>query len=209
VPATPLRVATAASRSAWSPEGRRVARRWVGDPQGPAIVRIPRPPQGRAVVRIPRPPHGPPPLGPSVKNGRVTGLRLRCRTQLADGYVFSADGEEPRGLDSAWLQRREISRWADRHGWRLARVVEEPVVAGSCPRRVALREALERVESRESDGIVVARLNRVGGSLDDALDAIERIQAAGGTFVSVCDGIDLGTPAGRLILRLLLSVAAW
>jgi hypothetical protein len=197
MPATPLRVASAAARSAWSPGGRRVARRWVGDPQGPAVV------------RIPQPPHGPPPRALSVNHGRVTGLRLRCRTQLADGYVFSPDGDEPRGPDSAWLQRCQISRWADHHGWRLARVVEEPVVAGSRQRRVALREALERVESRESDGIVVARLNRVGGSLDDALEVVERVQAAGGTFVSVCDGVDLGSPAGRPVLRLLLSVAAW
>ena len=169
-----------------------MARRWVSDPQAPVVVRILRPPHG-----------------PSVKNGRVRGLRLRCGTQLADGYVFSAEGEQPWGPNSAWIQRCQISRWADRHGWRLARVVEEPVVAGFRPRRVALREALERVESHESDGIVVARLNRVGRSLDEALDAIERIQAAGGTFVSVCDGVDLGTPAGRVILRLLLSVAAW
>ena len=169
-----------------------MARRWVGDPQEPVVVRILRPPHG-----------------PSVKNGRATGPRLRCRTRLADGYVFSADREVPWGPNSAWIQRCQISRWADRHGWRLARIVEEPVVAGSRPRRVVLREALERVESRESDGIVVARLNRFGGSLDEALDAIERIQAAGGTFVSVCDGVDLGTPAGRPILRLLLSVAAW
>ena len=169
-----------------------MARRWVGDPQEPVVVRILRPPHG-----------------PSVKNGRAMGLRVRCRTQLADGYVFSSEREEPWGPNSTWIQRCQISRWADRHGWRLARIVEEPVVAGSRRRRVGLREALERVESRESDGIVVARLNRFGGSLDEALDAIERIQAAGGTFVSVCDGVDLGTPAGRLILRLLLSVAAW
>jgi DNA invertase Pin-like site-specific DNA recombinase len=43
----------------------------------------------------------------------------------------------------------------------------------------------------------------------EAVDTIERIQAAGGTFVSVCDGIDLGTPSGRLILPLLVSVARW
>ena len=72
-----------------------------------------------------------------------------------------------------------------------------------------MREALHRVESGESDGIVAARLTQIGPSLGEALRSVERIQAAGGTFVSVGDGIDLSTPTGRLILRLLLSVAEW
>ena len=72
-----------------------------------------------------------------------------------------------------------------------------------------MREALERVESGESDGIVAVRLTQFGASLREALRSIERIEAAGGTFVSVGDGIDLSTPTGRLILRLLLSVAEW
>ena len=37
-------------------------------------------------------------------------------------------------------------------------------------RRAKLRQALERVESRESDGIVVARLKNIGGSLVEAVD---------------------------------------
>ena len=81
---------------------------------------------------------------------------------------------------------------------------------GGVPASAArLREALERVESGESDGIVAVRLTQFGASLREALRSIERIEAAGGTFVSVGDGIDLSTPTGRLILRLLLSVAEW
>ena len=130
----------------------------------------------------------------------------RRRTVLADGYISSAAIDGPSGL---WVQRHHITRWADAHGWRLARVVEELMVSDLPARRAALRAALERVESGESDGVVVARLKNIGSSLVEAVDTIERIQAAGGTFVSVCDGIDLGTPSGRLILPLLVSVARW
>jgi DNA invertase Pin-like site-specific DNA recombinase len=70
----------------------------------------------------------------------------------------------------------------------------------------SLTTALERVESRETDGLIVARFSHLGATLDDALAAIERIHAAGGRFASVADGIDLDTPNGRLLLRLLLSV---
>jgi DNA invertase Pin-like site-specific DNA recombinase len=72
-----------------------------------------------------------------------------------------------------------------------------------------LAEALQRVESHETDGLVVTRLTHLGRSLEDALAAIERIQAAGGRFVSVCDAIDLSTPTGRLTLPLLLSILDW
>lgn len=91
----------------------------------------------------------------------------------------------------------------------MAHMFEERAQSGSPDARPALDQALARVESRESDGVIVARLQDLGSSLGDALRAIERIQAAGGTFVSVCDGIDLGTATGRLIMRLLLSVADW
>lgn len=69
-----------------------------------------------------------------------------------------------------------------------------------------LREAVERVESRESDGLVVARLRNLGSSLEEAVAVLERIRAAGGAFVSVCDGIDLSGSHGCLVMRLLLSV---
>jgi DNA invertase Pin-like site-specific DNA recombinase len=72
-----------------------------------------------------------------------------------------------------------------------------------------LRRAVERVESRESDGVVVARVTHLGRSLEETIAAVERIEAAGGRFVSVCDGVDLGTASGRLVLRVLLSVLEW
>jgi DNA invertase Pin-like site-specific DNA recombinase len=88
-------------------------------------------------------------------------------------------------------------------------VFEEPARRPYQRPRVALEEALARVESRECEAIVVTRLHRIGDSLDNALCAIDRIQAAGGTFVSVLDGIDLSTADGRHVLRILLSVARW
>jgi hypothetical protein len=72
--------------------------------------------------------------------------------------------------------------------------------------RTRLSAALERVESRQSDGLVVAGLKHLGLSLDEAVAALERISAAGGRFVSISDGIDLGTPTGRTVLRLLLAL---
>jgi DNA invertase Pin-like site-specific DNA recombinase len=122
---------------------------------------------------------------------------------VVDGYIAPECGLP----SAASVQRWQIAKWTAERGWRLGRVLQAPEHrVDRCP---ALSEALERVEAGESDGVVVVKLDHLGASLAQALAAIERIQAAGGAFASVRDGIDLSTQAGRTVLRMLLTVADW
>ncbi|HUA45760.1 MAG TPA: recombinase family protein [Solirubrobacteraceae bacterium] len=141
--------------------------------------------------------------------GQCTGRPSVPLTLVVDGYVGRAGERESTGEAPPSIQRWQIAHWAAARGWRLGRIFEEPVGDRSSDAAPALRQALDRVEARESDGIVITRLNQIGDSLPDVLDSIERIQAAGGVFVSACDGVDISTPTGRLILRLLLSIRGW
>ena len=169
-----------------------------------------RPRAGRAVViLIVVSPESvePVPAVPAVPR-RPPALARARRALVVDGYV-SLRGDSVVGAGSTAIQRWQIAAWAAAQGWRVGQIFEEPSTEGSPASAARLREALERVESGESDGIVAVRLTQFGASLREALRAIERIEAAGGTFVSLGDGIDLSTPTGRLILRLLLSVAEW
>ena len=109
----------------------------------------------------------------------------------------------------ASIERGHLTRWVARRGWRVGRIFEETCSPSLGDGDGRLDEALARVESHESDGLVVARLQHLGRSLGEAVAAIERISAAGGRFVSVCDGLDLGTPRGRLLLRLLFLALEW
>lgn len=88
-------------------------------------------------------------------------------------------------------------------GWRLARIVQHKTGSNR------LDEALQRIESGEIDGLVVARLADLGANLPEAVAAIDRIRAAGGTLLSVSDAIELGPSTGALIWRLLVSLAEW
>lgn len=127
---------------------------------------------------------------------------------MIDGYVRSSSPESWSATRPS-VERALIGWWAVRHGCRVGCMFQEPASATMDDPRSLLRRAVERVESRESDGVVAARVTHLGRSLEEALSAVERIEAAGGRFVSVCDGIDLGTASGRLVLRVLLSVLEW
>jgi DNA invertase Pin-like site-specific DNA recombinase len=128
-----------------------------------------------------------------------------------DGYVrvSQVGGRAGETFISPEVQREEIKRWATRHGAVIAHVFQEMDVSGARRDRPMLQAALERVERGESRGIVVAYLSRFGRSLIDGVTAIQRITDAGGTFVSVREGLDLSTDIGRLMLGVLLSVAEW
>ena len=88
---------------------------------------------------------------------RTIAQGSRRRVLVVDGYVRpSSDG--PWSPGSAATQRGQIARWAAGRGWRLGRVLEEEPSSGPAEDRPLLAGAVERVESRESDGTVTARL---------------------------------------------------
>jgi DNA invertase Pin-like site-specific DNA recombinase len=128
---------------------------------------------------------------------------------IVDGYVRVSQVRGRQGLRfiSPLDQREQIDRWAKAHDAQVAEVFEELDESGARHDRPLLLKALERVERGDTNGIVVARLDRFGRSLVDGLAAIERIRLAGGSFVSVQDGFDIRTPTGKLVLRIMLSMA--
>lgn len=130
-------------------------------------------------------------------------------TLRLDGYVRVSQirGRGGDSFISPAVQRERIEAWAAAYGHQLAIVHEELDVSGARADRPRLLEAIERVEAGETNGVVVAKLDRFARSLVDGLRLIERIREAGGTFVSVADGLDLTTDTGRLVLRIMLSLA--
>jgi DNA invertase Pin-like site-specific DNA recombinase len=130
---------------------------------------------------------------------------------IVDGYVrvSQVKGRKGESFISPAVQREQIVQWAKLKGAVVATVFEELDQSGARSDRPMLVEALARVEDGLTDGIVVAKLDRFGRSLLDSLTAIERIRAAGGTFVAVQDGLDVTTDTGKLVLRIMLSMAEW
>jgi site-specific DNA recombinase len=130
---------------------------------------------------------------------------------VLDGYVRVSQvrGREGESFISPSDQRENIERCIAMRRARVGQIFEEFDQSGARDDRPKLAKAIARVEAGQSDGLVVSELDRFGRSLVHGLAAIERIHAAGGTFVSVNNGFDLSTDNGRLVLHLMLSLAEW
>jgi DNA invertase Pin-like site-specific DNA recombinase len=139
-----------------------------------------------------------------LRPGAIQGVIL-------DGYVRVSQvrGRKGESFISPGVQREGIERWAAAKGAQIGKVFEELDASGARADRPMLEEAISRVESGQSDGVIVNMLDRFGRSHLHGLLAIQRIRDAGGTFISVQDGFDLGTPTGRHMLRTMLSNAEW
>src|SRR5690606_8156804 len=60
---------------------------------------------------------------------------------------------------------------------------------------------------REGDTVVVVAIDRLGRNTIDVLSTVESLQAKKVSVVSMREGFDLATPAGKLMLTMLAAVA--
>jgi len=110
------------------------------------------------------------------------------------GYARVSKGDE----QSNAAQRRAL----DAAGCR--RVFEE-IASGGRWDRPKLLEMIGQL--RDSDVVVVWKLDRLSRSLKDLLHIMERIEAAGAGFLSLTEAIDTTTAAGRMMMQMVGSFA--
>ena len=80
-------------------------------------------------------------------------------------------------------------------------------MSGSTDHRPALDKLLRDAKRRRFDVLVCWRLDRLGRNLKHLLLFLEELQALGVDFVSLAEGIDATTPAGRLQMHILGAIA--
>ena len=134
---------------------------------------------------------------------RDGGLRL-------DGYVRVSQvrGRAGDSFISPSVQRERIAAWLLAHGHECGELFEELDASGKGGhRRPLLEETIARIERGESDGIIVWKADRFGRDLIDGLIQIRRIRDMNAVFVSVYDNLDTSTATGRMVLRIMLSIA--
>ena len=104
-------------------------------------------------------------------------------------------------------QLLELRRYVSARGWEVFREYVDKGVSGAKERRPALDEMVRDAKRRRFDVLCVWRLDRLGRNLRHLILLLEDLQATGVAFVSLSEGIDATTPAGRLQLHVLGAIA--
>jgi DNA invertase Pin-like site-specific DNA recombinase len=103
-------------------------------------------------------------------------------------------------------QLRELRRYVESRRWTAIEFVDKGV-SGARESRPALDQLMKAARRRTFDTLLVWRLDRLGRNLRHLIMLLDELTALGVGFVSLGEGIDTATPAGRLQLHILGAIA--
>jgi DNA invertase Pin-like site-specific DNA recombinase len=103
-------------------------------------------------------------------------------------------------------QLQELRRYLQARGWSGQEYVDRGV-SGSKDRRPALDQLVTDARRRRFDVVVCWRLDRLGRNLKHLITLLDELQALGVAFVSLAEGIDATTSAGKLQMHILGAIA--
>jgi len=115
--------------------------------------------------------------------------------------VSSTKGQETRS------QEPDLQTWADAQPDEV--IWYRDRFTGTTMERPGLERLLADVRSGKVSKVCVWRLDRLGRTAKGLLTLLDELQVLGVGFVSLQEGFDLATPAGRLMAGVLASVAAY
>jgi DNA invertase Pin-like site-specific DNA recombinase len=104
-------------------------------------------------------------------------------------------------------QLLELRRYIDARGWPVAQEFVDEGVSGARESRPALDQLMRAAKRRRFDTLVLWRLDRLGRNLRHLILLLDELTSLGVGFVSLGEGIDTSTPAGRLQLHILGAIA--
>jgi DNA invertase Pin-like site-specific DNA recombinase len=103
-------------------------------------------------------------------------------------------------------QLQELRRYAEARGWTASEFVNRGV-SGAKDRRPALDELLKAVRRRRVNVVIVWSLDRLGRSLRHLIALLDEFQHVGVGFISLREGLDCTTPAGRLQWQIIGAIS--
>ena len=121
-----------------------------------------------------------------------------------DGYVrvSRVGNREGESFLSPDDQRRQIAAYAAAHGHEIVKWHEDLDQTGGKLDRPAFVQMMKRVESKQTGGIIVAKLDRFARTVYDALGAIKALDERGAVLVCVQENFDPSTPSGRAFMTI-------
>jgi DNA invertase Pin-like site-specific DNA recombinase len=118
------------------------------------------------------------------------------------GYVrVSTDDQRPD------LQRDALRHYAGAHGHELVQLHEDLGLSGADQARPGLAALMAEARRRRFQAVLVWKFDRFARSTFDLLEALQTFRSLGIDFMSVTEGVDTTTPAGKMVLTFLAAIA--
>jgi len=136
-------------------------------------------------------------MNPNPKSKVSGSVRLVTYSRVSTSH----HGQNPE------VQIHELRRYCAAREWSIACEIVDHGFSGSTDSRPGLKRLLAMARAREVDVIVVVKLDRLFRSLKHLVTTLEELQLLGVQFVAVKDNVDYTTPAGRLFVQMLGSLA--
>lgn len=105
-------------------------------------------------------------------------------------------------------QMADLKRWVKAYAEDEVQWFED-TTTGKSMDRVGWNALYEQVQSKKIKTVVVWRIDRLGRTASGLTALFEELRKRKVNLISLKDGLDLSTPAGRLMANVLASVAAY
>jgi DNA invertase Pin-like site-specific DNA recombinase len=122
-------------------------------------------------------------------------------------YVRVSSEEQADSGAGLEAQRAAIQRECERRGWHIVEVIEDAGYSAKDLKRPGVHAALEQLERKEADGLVVSKLDRLSRSMLDFTAVMAKAQKQGWALVALDCAVDTTTPAGEAMAHVLATFA--
>ena len=123
------------------------------------------------------------------------------------GYVRVSSEEQAESRAGLEAQRAAIQRECERRGWEIVEVIEDAGFSAKDLKRPGVCAALDQLERKRADGLVVAKLDRLSRSMLDFTAVMAQAQKQGWALVALDCAVDTTTPAGEAMAHVLATFA--
>tara|TARA_R100000027_G_scaffold9275_4_gene6697 strand:- start:31966 stop:33822 length:1857 start_codon:yes stop_codon:yes gene_type:complete len=124
-------------------------------------------------------------------------------------YARVSTDDQTRGDYNSLESQHDICRHLigvhQHEGWQETHFFEDPGFSGKNLERPGIQALIEAIKRREIDVVITYKIDRVARSVRDFFDFWQLLEDHEANFVSATESFDTGTPAGRLMLNMLLG----
>ena len=142
-----------------------------------------------------------------VRSGGGEAISEGRHHAVIDNRVSTQDHIKHTDLNSLISHEEGSLDYLRSPGWHHLRTDEDPARSASHLNRPPLQRVLLDLREGPFDDVIVSKFDRMSRSVQDVHPLLGRVEAAHVSLVSVTQGLEMSTPAGRLWRKMLMDCA--